>query len=199
MLRDVTALLGDTSLTWTERRTRLQGWTGPDAVQADAVPAAQVIAAGMCAIGATAGAITGSPLLLTAFAATALVGVFAPNHPFEWLYNHAVASPRRLPPNRAAKRLACVMGVVFLGGSALAYAVGASTLGLVLALVFGGVAGFVAATGICVPSIVFVTFWGTTSGAAPTLAAAAVMARNPNNGAVGPSASELRPERPALR
>jgi hypothetical protein len=29
MPSEITALLSDTSLTWTERRTRLQGWSGP--------------------------------------------------------------------------------------------------------------------------------------------------------------------------
>jgi hypothetical protein len=38
MPHELTTLLGDTSLTWTERRTRLQGWSGPDADQADATP-----------------------------------------------------------------------------------------------------------------------------------------------------------------
>lgn len=156
MPSELATLLGDTSLTWTERRTRLQGWSGPDADQADATPGGQRIAIAACAVGALAGAVTGSPLLLAVFAATALVGAFSPNHRFEWLYNCAASTSGRcqLPANRAAKRLGCAMGVIFLGGSAAAYALGAATVGLVLALVLGGTAAFVAATGICVPSIV---------------------------------------------
>ena len=53
------------------------------------------------------------------------------------------------------------MGVVFLGGAALAYAAGAVTLGLVLALILGATATFVATTGICVPSMLFTVLWGT--------------------------------------
>lgn len=182
MPSELTALLGDTSLTWTERRTRLQGWRGPEAHQADANPGAQRIAAAVCAVGALAGAATGSPPLLGVFAATALVGAFAPNHPFEWLYNRVASTSGRgqLPANRAAKRLGCAMGVVFLGGSAVAYALGAATLGLVLALVLGGTAAFVAATGICVPSIVFTALWGSHRATAPSLVAAMRTPRHPD-------------------
>jgi hypothetical protein len=182
MPSDLATLLGDTSLTWTERRTRLQGWSGSDADQADATPGVQRIATAACAVGALAGASTGSPLLLAAFAATALVGAFAPNHPFEWLYNR-VASTRgrhQLPANRAAKRLGCAIGVVFLGGSAVAFALGAPMLGLALALVLGGTAAFVVATGICVPSLVFTALWGSHRAAAPSLVAAARTPRHPD-------------------
>jgi hypothetical protein len=187
MPRELAALLGDTSLTWTERRTRLQGWSGPDADQANATPGVQRVASAVCAGGALAGAATNSPLLLTAFAATALAGAFTPNHPVEWLYNR-VASTRgrtQLPANRAAKRLGCVIGVVFLGGSAAAYALGAPTLGLVLALVLGATAAFVAATGICVPSLVLTAVWGPHRAAAPTLMAAARTPRPPGQAAHG--------------
>jgi len=182
MPSELTTLLRDTSLTWTQRRTRLQGWRGPDADQADATPGGQRLAAAVCAVGALAGAVTGSPLILSLFAATALVGVLAPNHPFELLFNQ-VASARdrqRLPANRAAKRLGCAIGVVFLGGSATAYALGEPVLGQVLALVLGGTAAFVAATGICVPSLIFTALWGLHRGAAPTLLAAARTPRNPD-------------------
>ena len=108
----LTTLLGDTSLTWTERRTRLQGWSAPDADQADATPGVQRIAAVVCAVGALAGAVTGSPL--------------------------------------------------------------------VLALVLGGTAAFVAATGICVPSLIFTALWGAHRAAAPSLVTAARTPRHPD-------------------
>jgi len=175
MPTEPSTLLGDTSLTWTQRRTRLQGWRGPDADQADALPGVQRIGSGVCAVGALAGAVMGSPLLLAMLASTALVGAFAPNHPFEWLYNR-VASTRggpQLPTNRAAKRLGCALGVVFLSVSAAAFALGAATPGLVLGLALGGTAAFVAATGICAPSLIFTALWGSDRAAAPSLLAAA--------------------------
>ena len=162
-VEEVTALLRDPSSTWTERRTRLQGWQGDDARRADAAVLAQRVAPAACAIGAFAGAALQSPLVLTAFAATAVVGTFAPSHPFEWMYNAFAARRGRptLPANRAAKRLGCAIGVVLLVGAAVAYAAGAATLGLVLALVLGSTAAFVATTGICVPSMLFTALWGT--------------------------------------
>ena len=160
---DLTSLLRDPASTWTERRTRLQGWRGDDACRADAAVGAQRLAPAACAIGSFAGIALESSLVLGAFAATAVIGAFAPNHPFEWIYNAWAARHGRatLPANRAAKRLGCAMGVVFLGGAAVAYAAGAATVGLVLALVLGVTATFVATTGICVPSMLFTVLWGT--------------------------------------
>lgn len=175
MTHDVFRLLSDTTFTWSQRRTRLQGWRGADAEQADAAAIAQRLGPALCAVGSIAGAFMGSPAVLLLVASTALAGTFAANHPFESLYNRWASSrgQQPLPRNRAAKRLGCAIGVVFLGGAAVAYAVGASTLGLVLALVLGCTAAFVAITGICIPSLLFTLLWGTERGAEPSLAAAA--------------------------
>lgn len=174
MLSDVKNLVGDDRLAWGQRLTRLQGWRGSDAEQADALPLVQRVGPAICAAGAVAGVAAASAPVLAVFAATALVGAFAANHPFEWLYN-AWASGRgrpRLPRNRAAKRLGCAMGAVFLGGAAAAYAVGADTLGSVLALVLGATATFVAVTGMCIPSLVFTALWGPRRACAPSWVAA---------------------------
>jgi hypothetical protein len=173
-ISDLTRLLGDSSLTWTERRTRLQGWRGSDATCADHAEGAQRLGPAACAAGALTGAVLESPIVLGAFAATALVGALAPNHPFESLYNRWASLRGRaaLPANRAAKRLGCAIGVGFLGGAAVAYAVGATTLGLVLALVLAGTAAFVAITGICLPSMIFTVVWGAERACAPSLIAA---------------------------
>jgi hypothetical protein len=170
-VRDLSRVLGDPSLTWTQRRTRLQGWRGHEAECADAAVGAQRIGPAVCAAGALAGAALQSPILLLAFAITAVMGALAPNHPVEWLYNLS-AGPRgrpTLPANRAAKRLGCAIGVIFLGGAAAAYALGATTLGLVLALTLAGTASFVAITGICLPSMIFTVLWGSERGACPRL------------------------------
>lgn len=89
----------------------------------------------------------------------------------------------RGPPSRChpgGQRIAAaVCAVIFLGGSAAADALGAATVGLVLALVLGGTAAF-AATGICVPSIVFTALWGSHRAAAPSLVAAMRTPRHPD-------------------
>jgi hypothetical protein len=170
-VNELTALLRDPTSTWTERRTRLQGWSGDDACQADAAAGAQRVGPAACAIGSFAGVALHSPLVLGVFAATAVVGAVAPNHPFEMIYNAWAVRRRRptLPANRAAKRLGCAIGAVFLGGAAVAYAAGAATVGLVLGLVLGVLATFVAATGICVPSMLFTVLWGAERACAPHL------------------------------
>lgn len=177
--RDLAMVLDDSSLTWAERRTRLQGWRGPEAELADRALVGQRVGAAACAVGAAIGAALESPVLLAAVAATALVGAVAANHPFEVLYNRWARSRggHVLPANRAAKRLGCAIGVVLLGGAAFAYAMGAPTAGLVLASVLGGTAAFVAATGICVPSIIFTVLWGLNRACEPSLVAAATAAR----------------------
>jgi hypothetical protein len=161
-VRELTQLLGDVTLSPVERRTRLQGWRGDDARRADDAALAQRFAPAACAVGAFAGVALRSPIVLGVFAATALLGAIAANHPFESLYN-AWAGRRgrpKLPANRAAKRLGCAIGLVFLGGSAIAYASGASTLGLGLGLFLGSVAAFGAITGWCEPSMLFTVLWG---------------------------------------
>ena len=180
-VRDLTGLLADSTLTWSERLTRLQGWRGPDAAAADRAQLAQRLGATVCAVGALAGVAAQSPVVLGLFASTALVGAVAPNHPVEAAYNWWATGRRRatLPSNRAAKRLGCAIGVMFLGGATLAYAAGAATLGAVLALILGATAAFVAVTGICVPSIVFTVLWGAERACAPSLASVASRQRAP--------------------
>lgn len=168
--REVSDLLRRSAQPWPERLALLQGWRGPDVACAAAARGAQRIGPATCAVGATLGAVTRSPLLLGAVAATAVAGTVAPNHPFERVWNW-VARDRQLPANRAAKRLGCVIGALLLGGGALAYAVGAATLGLVLALVLAVTAAFVAITGICIPSMIFTAVWGSDRASAPHLVA----------------------------
>ena len=180
-IREVTSLLTDESSSWGHRLARLQGWRGADAECAAAAPAAQRVGPAVCAVGAFLGAATQSSVVLAIFAGTAAVGAVARNHPFEVVYNRWAAWRRRptLPANRAAKRLGCAIGVVFLGGAAIAYAAGATAVGLALALVLGATATFVAVTGICVPSIVFTAVWGAERASTPGLFSAIGTARHP--------------------
>ena len=166
--RDLASLLTDVSLTWPERLARLQGWRGADAACAAAAPLAQRLAPAVCAVGSAVGAALQSPLVLSFFALTALVGAVAPNHPVEAAYNRWARGRGRstLPPNRAAKRLGCAIGAVLLGGAAIAYGVGSPTAGLFLAIVLAATATFVAITGVCIPSMIFTIAWGSERGAA---------------------------------
>jgi hypothetical protein len=75
-----------------------------------------------------------------------------------------------IPANRAAKRLGYALGSLFFAGSAAALSTGYSTLGV--ALMLGTLAGFVATSNICVPSIVFTILWGEDQATSPALIAA---------------------------
>ena len=180
-IREVTSLLTDESSSWGHRLARLQGWSGADAECAAAAPAAQRVGPAVCAVGAFVGAATQSPVVLAIFAGTAAIGAVARNHPFEVVYNRWAASRGRptLPANRAAKRLGCATGVIFLGVAAIAFASGATVAGLALALVLGATATFVAVTGICVPSIVFTAVWGVERASAPGLFSGIGTGRHP--------------------
>ncbi|HWH33109.1 MAG TPA: DUF4395 family protein [Egibacteraceae bacterium] len=179
-MAELTSLLRDDSLTRAQRLTRLQGWRGVDAACAEAAPAAQRIGPAVCAVGALLGAALQAPLVPALFAATALAGAVAPHHPFESLSNRWARrrGSGALPPNRAAKRFGCAVGVAFLGGAALAFASGATTLGVVLSLMLGCTAAFVAVTGICLPSMLFTVLWGAERAAAPHLFGAPDSARS---------------------
>ncbi len=158
----VRAVLTDPRHDWTSRRMRLQGWRGRDVTQAIAAGWLVSVAPAACAIGSLAGAVLQSPLLLLALAATALVGAVGPHHPFEVVSNEIARRRGRTPtpPNRAGRRTGCTIGTIVLTSAAAAMLWGAPTLGAVLAGGLGVVAAFVAATNICIPSMVLTVLRG---------------------------------------
>jgi hypothetical protein len=159
----LTELLRDDRFDRSVRLLRLQGWRGAELTCAIGAGQAHRLAPGFCAVGAAAIAVTGSAWLAAALMGTAVVGLFARNHPVETLYNAVASRTGRstIPRNKAAKRLGCALGTLFLGASSVSIALGAEVLGRSLAGAFAAVAGFVAVTNVCVPSMVFTTLWGT--------------------------------------
>ena len=154
--QELASILTDASFDRDMRLVRLQGFRGDDAEQALRAGAAGRLAPAACGVGAVLGVVTASPLLLGVLALSAVIGVFASHHPIESAYN-ALARRRgaqQVPINLAGRRLGCFIGSFFLGGAAIAYGTGASAVGATLALSFGLLAIFVAATNICVPSII---------------------------------------------
>lgn len=82
-LDEVTGILSDPRYARSTRVLRLQGWRGTDLDAALLVgPNTHRLAPGLCASLALIGAVTGSVPLLAATTMSAVVGVFAPNHPF---------------------------------------------------------------------------------------------------------------------
>jgi hypothetical protein len=89
------------------------------------------------------------------FAVVLFVGAaFGPRFgPFLRLYAELV-QPRLDPPRELEDprppRFAATVGVVFLGGAALAFLAGVAWLGWILALIVAALAGLSAATGLCI-------------------------------------------------
>ena len=171
MLTELVHVMTDPRFDRRTRLARLQGWRGADLDQALQAGWALSLAPAVCGAGGLLGGFLQSPLVLGLLGVTAVIGVVAANQPFEVLYN---AIARRIgrsevPPNRAAKRLGCFLGSVHLIGATVAFELGATTLGLVLSLSLGGLATFVALSGICVPSMLYTLFFGAERATGSTL------------------------------
>lgn len=159
--QDLRSILSDSDYDRDMRLTRLQGFRGAEADKALRAGVGGRLAPVLCGVGAILGVVLASPPLLAILALSAVIGTFAANHPIETAYN--VFARRRgteVPANRAGRRLGCLIGALFLGGAAVAYAVGVPDVGAVLGLSLGLLSLFVAATNICVPSIILTLLRG---------------------------------------
>jgi hypothetical protein len=174
-LSELTELLTDPETERPTRLLRLQGWRGDDLACALDSGNATRLGPASCAVMAFGVAVTGSVPLAVIAGATALIGAFASNHPFEMAYNAVARRTGRtpVPANRAAKRLGCAIGTLMLAVSAVALATGATALGVGVAAFLGALAAFVAASNICVPSIMFTLLFGERKATAATLVSAA--------------------------
>lgn len=115
----------------------------------------------ICAAWAATATLAGSVTSLAFLSITALLGATLPMHPFDSLYNHGIRHMTATPPiprYRAPRRFACAVGTVWLAATAAAFAMGASTAGLVLGSLFTVVALAPVVTGFCVPSFVYGLF-----------------------------------------
>jgi 4-hydroxybenzoate polyprenyltransferase len=99
--------------------------------------------------------VLGATWVVPVFAVVLLLGAaFGPRWgPFLRLY--AVAIKPRLAPPKALEdprppRFAATVGVAFLAAGTLAFGLGATTVGWVLALIVAALAGLAATTGICI-------------------------------------------------
>ena len=169
---DLKSLLIDTEFDRPARLLRLQGWRGNDletAVRAGSY--AHRIAPGTCAALAWVVAFTGSLPLALVTLLSAVIGVFAANHPLELVYN--MIARRRggnpIPSNRAGKRLGCLMGVIFFGAASAAFILDYTAAGQIIVGAMAVVATVVAVTNVCIPSIILTLTFGKTRAACPLL------------------------------
>jgi hypothetical protein len=141
----------------TAQRLRVQGFTADEAWLAEVSPWLRFSPA-LCAAFAAVGTATASSAILFALAGTALLGALLPFHPFDLIYNYGIrffVGKRALPPNGAPRRFACGMAAVWLAAAGMLFLNGATTAAYALGILFVGVAGLVATTDICIPSLTF--------------------------------------------
>jgi hypothetical protein len=106
-------------------------------------------------------------------AALALSGAVLANHPVETAFGAWSHRRGRVaqPPNRAARRAACLAGAGFFALAGWGLAGGPSALFPVAGTTMVALPSFVAVTNLCVPSLVFTALFGADAGTAPTLGA----------------------------
>ena len=140
------------------KRLNIQGLTDiPDETLAAVVPWHRLAFVG-CATLAGIGVATASPTMLGILAVIAALGAIFPVHPFDLIYNHGIRYLRNtgpLPKRQAPTRFACGMGAFVLVATAWAFQSGALITGYVLGGQLVAIATLVAATDICIPSMVY--------------------------------------------
>jgi hypothetical protein len=154
----------------TVRRLCTQGFNAVDESWLAEVAPWLRLSPALCATIAALGTATTSPPVLFALAGTAFLGMILPFHPFDLIHNYGIrflVRKRPLPPNGAPRRFACGIAAVWLIATALLFSAGEPTAGYVLGIMFVAVAGLVATTDICIPSIAF-TFFARLGRVAPT-------------------------------
>jgi hypothetical protein len=113
----------------------------------------------LCLAGIATGTVLGSPAVLFAMAATALLGGFVfPNHPFDHVYDVAVRpllGGPRVPPSPAPRRFACRLATVWVTAIAVCFLLGAATIAWALAVPLLAAGATVSATNWCMPSFIY--------------------------------------------
>lgn len=113
----------------------------------------------LCLAGIATGTALGSPALLLAMAATALIGGFVlANHPFDYVYNVAVRpllGGPSVPPSPAARRFVCQMATVWVAAIATAFMAGAPVVAWLLAVPLLLAGATASTTNWCLPSFIY--------------------------------------------
>ncbi len=107
-------------------------------------------------------ALASTPILLAMVVIAGLGGIFH-RHPFDYVYNYGVrrlTRTRMLPTNNAPTRFACGLASVWLIAMVIAFEAGAAWLGYALGVGIVAVAGLVAVTDFCIPSMIYQTLFG---------------------------------------
>jgi hypothetical protein len=112
----------------------------------------------MCFAITLLGTVLQSIPVLAIAAAAALVAVFPPNHPFDYLYNLTIGRLKRrpkLPPRTNQGRFACAIATVWLSVTIYFFATGWAAVGTAMAVGLLIPAGLVGFFDVCLPSMLY--------------------------------------------
>jgi hypothetical protein len=104
-----------------------------------------------------------SPALLWSLAAVTAVGIVAPFHPFDLLYNYGfryVTRTRPFPNSGPQRHFVFVVATVWLAATGWAFHVGADVWGFALGAPLILVAAVASTTNFCIPSFIYNTVKG---------------------------------------
>ncbi len=111
-----------------------------------------------CGSIAALGLLLGSPEILAAAMAIALLGTLPPYHPFDYLYNyvirHLIHRPK-IPPRPNQGRFACGIAMVWLGGTIYLFYAGLPLWGYAAGGILLLSATLVSTLDICIPSMIY--------------------------------------------
>ena len=143
-------------------RLEAQGFSGLDEVTLAEVGPWLRWSPALCTLFMTAGVVLRSPTVLWVLAATAALGAWLPLHPFDLLYNYGarhLTGTRRLPHHGPQRRFACTIATAWLIATGWAFHTGAIVSGYLLGIPLILVAGLVSITHICIPSLIYNTWF----------------------------------------
>jgi hypothetical protein len=158
---------------WTSRLLDIQGFDAVDVRELAPVAPWLRLAFGLCALLGGLGTVLASPTILLVLAAVAALAAASPVHPFDLIYNYVIrhfTGTGPLPRRGVPSRVGCGMGVVFLLVTAWAFSSGHAVAGYALGGALTFVVLLVAATDICIPSLIYraISGWPRGRDARPT-------------------------------
>jgi hypothetical protein len=154
------------------RRAHLeeQGFTGLSDREVRQLDPWVRLAPGVCLVWTLVATVLGSALALWVLVPFALLGAVLPVHPFDVPYNlglRRLTGGPPIPRYRPARRFACAVAGLWVLAAAVAFTVGATTLGAVLGYALVVVAAVPVTTGFCFASFLWNRLVGRRGGGAP--------------------------------
>jgi hypothetical protein len=142
------------------KRIRAQGYTHQTNQEIGALAFGNRFAFQACTSVLVIGVAAANIPLLTVMLAVALLGVMLPNHPFDYIYNHAIAPlmhKPRLPKRSAQLKFACSVASLLIMAIIGFFYSGNATMGYITGGILAAVAFTVATTDFCIPSMIYNT------------------------------------------